>query len=416
MNPIKILFRDKDLRNKILISLLLLLIFRIISHIPIPWINKEALQLLSTSGVLSFANLFSGGALQNYTIMATGISAYISASIVVQILTFVSPKLHTISKEAGGEKRIKKLTIYLGVLSAILSSFVTTSALEKTYGLLTSDKWYVYVVIAALHAIGTGIAIFIGETITEKGFGNGVSLLIFINIVTSFPSQIETIIAMLRNKMTTPLTVFVCIIVVLITITLVTLSETSEHRLKIQYSQSAIRGQSFNNQGQSFFPIKVNIAGVMPVIFASYVLQGLSIIMNLVDNETVTKIITGFLTHGSATYCIFMLVSILGFSYIYNWLSFDTSDISKRIQERGGGIPGIRPGKPTKEYIDRIKYDLTFIGAVYLAIITIIPMLIFNYLGLTLIASTSLIIMVGVSIETVNALSVEIKLRTRKSF
>lgn len=416
MNFIKILFNDKDLRKKILVSLFLLFLFRILSHIPVPWTNMEALESLSSAGILSFANLFSGGALQNYTFMATGISAYISASIIVQILTFVSPKLHNISREAGGHKRIKRLTIYLGIIAALITSFMTTMAFEKTYGLLSNDSWYVYVVIAILHAIGTGIAIYIGETITEKGFGNGTSLLIFINIVTSFPTQIESITFMLKNKLTTPLTVIVCVFVLLLTITFVTFSETSERRLKIQYSQSAIRGQSFNNSGQSFFPIKVNLAGVMPVIFSSYILQLLSIILSFVKNETAIKIITNLITPGTISYSIVMVVLIIGFSYIYNWISFDTNEISKRIQERGGSIPGIRPGKPTKDYIDKIKYNLTFIGAVYLAILTIVPMIIFNYLGLTLIQATSIIIMVGVSIETVNTLSVETKLRTRKHF
>ena len=201
-----------------------------------------------------------------------------------------------------------------------------------------------------------------------------------------------------------------------ITIAFVAFLETSEYRLKVLYSQTAIRGQSFGNSNQSFFPIKVDLSGVMPIIFASYILQALSIISYFVKNETIDKVLKAFLTSGSPTYSIFMIVAIILFSYIYNWLSFDTNDISKNIQERGGTIPGVRPGKPTKVYIDKIKYDLTFISAIYLSILTIVPMFIFNLLGITLIASTSLIIMVGVSLETVKALNVEMNLRKRKNF
>lgn len=416
MSSIKVLFKDKELRNKLLFSLFLLLVFRILSHIPVPWVDTSTLKEITETGILSLTNLFSGGALQSYTFMATGISAYISASIVIQLLTYISPKMHAMSKEAGGSKKIKKITIFFGIIAALISSFVTTIALEKTYGLLSNDSWYVYVVIAILQAIGTAIAIAIGETITEKGFGNGVSLLIFINIASSFPTQIQNIVFSLKNDITTPLAVFTCVLVMAITIAFVAFLETSEYRLKVLYSQTAIRGQSFGNSNQSFFPIKVDLSGVMPIIFASYILQALSIISYFIKNETINKVLKAFLTSGSPTYSIFMIVAIILFSYIYNWLSFDTNDISKNIQERGGTIPGIRPGKPTKVYIDKIKYDLTFISAIYLSILTIVPMFIFNLLGITLIASTSLIIMVGVSLETVKALNVEMNLRKRKNF
>lgn len=416
MNTIKVLFKDKELRGKILLSLFLLFMFRVFSHVPVPWVDTSALKSISEGGILSLTNLFSGGALQNYTITAQGISAYISASIIIQMLTFISPKMHAMSKEPGGNKKIKKITIFFGIIASIISSFVTTIAFEQTYGLLSNNSWYVYVIIAILHAIGTAFAIFVGETITEKGFGNGVSLLIFINIVSSFPTNIQSMISGLENNTTTVLTVFTCVLVMALTIALVAFLETSEYRLHVLYSQTAIRGQSFGNSNQSFFPIKVDLSGVMPVIFASYILQIFSILTYFIKNETVLNIINNFLTSGTLQNSIFMVVAVIGFSYVYNWLSFDTGDIAKNIQERGGAIPGIRPGKPTKLYIDNIKYNLTFISAIYLAFLTVVPMFIFTYLGLTLIAATSLIIMVGVSLETVKALNVEVNLRKKRNF
>ena len=299
MNSIKVLFKNKELRNKILFSLFLLFLFRVLSHIPVPWVDTSQLKSITETGILSMTNLFSGGALQNYTFMATGISAYISASIIIQLLTFMSPKMHAISREAGGNKKIKKITIFFGIISALIGSFVTTMALEKTYGLLSNNSWYVFVVIALLQALGTGIAIAIGETITEKGFGNGVSLLIFINIASSFPTQIQNIIWSLNNDTTTYLAVFTCLLVMAITIAFVTFLETSEYRLKVLYSQTAIRGQSFGNSNQSFFPIKVDLSGVMPIIFASYVLQLISIVTYFIDNEKVLKTLNAFLSPGN---------------------------------------------------------------------------------------------------------------------
>lgn len=407
--------KDKDLRNRILLSFLLLILFRVLSHIPVPWTNTEVLKTLSEDSLFGFSNMFTGGALQNYTIMATGISSYISASIIMQIVTFASKKMHEMSREAGGQKTIKKITIMLGVVAAIISSLVTTLAFEKTYGLLTNNAWYVYALIALFHAAGTGTAIFIGETITEKGFGNGSSLLIFINIVSSFPVRAMQIRQDVLSQETTYETVVSCILVMLTVIVFVTLSETSEHRVPMLYLQSAMRSTSLSRD-RSYFPIRMNLSGVMPVIFAGYLIQILTVMSALVKNESVTKVMESFSKSGTVPNAIFMAVTITGFSYLYNFVSFDTREIARNLQMRGGNIPGIRPGNETRVYLSQIRSDLSFIGAIYLSLITIVPMAVFSYLGVSLIASTSIIIMVGVSLETVKLIRVETKLRTHKMF
>lgn len=407
--------KDRDLRNRVLLSILLLMLFRILCHIPVPWTDTEVLKALSEDSLFGFSNMFSGGALQNYTIMATGISSYISASIIIQIITFASKKMHEMSREAGGQKTIKKITIMLGIMAAVISSLVTTTAFEKTYGLLTNNAWYVYAVITLLHATGTGIAVFIGETITEKGFGNGSSLLIFINIVSSFPLKVAEIRQEILSLETTHETVLSCILVMLAVIVLVTLSETSEHRVPMLYSQSAMRSTALSRE-RSYFPIRMNLSGVMPVIFAGYLIQILTVLSALIKNESVTKVMESFSQSGTVPNAIFMTVTITGFCYLYNFISFDTREIARNLQMRGGSIPGIRPGNETKVYLGKIRSDLSFIGAVYLSLITILPMMAFSYLGMPMIASTSIIIMVGVSLETVKLIKVETRLRTHKMF
>lgn len=391
------------------------MLFRILCHIPVPWTDTEVLKTLSEDSLFGFSNMFSGGALQNYTIMATGISSYISASIIMQIITFASKKMHEMSREAGGQKTIKKITIMLGIIAAVISSLATTTAFEKTYGLLTNNAWYVYAVIALLHATGTGIAVFIGETVTEKGFGNGSSLLIFINIVSSFPLKAAEIRQEILSLETTHETVLSCILVMLAVVVLVTLSETSEHRVPMLYSQSAMRSTALSRE-RSYFPIRINLSGVMPVIFAGYLIQILTVLSALIKNENVTKVIESFSQSGTVPNAIFMTVTITGFSYLYNFISFDTREIARNLQMRGGSIPGIRPGNETRVYLGKIRSDLSFIGAVYLSLITILPMMAFSYLGMSMIASTSIIIMVGVSLETVKLIKVETRLRTHKMF
>lgn len=391
------------------------MLFRILCHIPVPWTDTEVLKTLSEDSLFGFSNMFSGGALQNYTIMATGISSYISASIIMQIITFASKKMHEMSREAGGQKTIKKITIMLGIIAAVISSLATTTAFEKTYGLLTNNAWYVYAVIALLHATGTAIAVFIGETVTEKGFGNGSSLLIFINIVSSFPLKAAEIRQEILSLETTHETVLSCILVMLAVVVLVTLSETSEHRVPMLYSQSAMRSTALSRE-RSYFPIRINLSGVMPVIFAGYLIQILTVLSALIKNENVTKVIESFSQSGTVPNAIFMTVTITGFSYLYNFISFDTREIARNLQMRGGSIPGIRPGNETRVCLGKIRSDLSFIGAVYLSLITILPMMAFSYLGMSMIASTSIIIMVGVSLETVKLIKVETRLRTHKMF
>lgn len=347
--------------------------------------------------------------------MATGISAYISASIIIQLLTYAIQALHDVQKSPGGDKIIKRYTVIVGVIMAFVISIGTTITMQNIYGILTNPVWYVYLLIATIHSIGTGLAVWIGETITQKGFGNGVSLLIFINIISSIPSLLNNTLKDIsagRLIWYYGLLVLFLLVVVLISIVI---SESSARKIPIQYSKASARGATSFGQSQNYFPIKVNLTGVMPIIFASTIMQIVSMASQYAP-EKIASFLTKYLSYGSIIYAIIMSVLIFMFSYFYSALIFDPKEISDNIQSNGGCIPGIRPGKPTGDYIRQVNKNLTFIGAMYLSLIALIPTIIFSAIGFNGLATTSMMILVGVSLETCQKIKVETKSRIYKTF
>ncbi|WP_286077870.1 preprotein translocase subunit SecY [Thomasclavelia cocleata] len=415
MEAIKTLINNKDIRGKILFTIMMLFLFRVLSFIPVPFVNREVLKTISSSGILNYASTFTGGALSNFTIMATGISAYISASIIIQLLTYAIQALHDVQKSPGGDKIIKRYTVIVGVIMAFVISIGTTITMQNIYGILTNPVWYVYLLIATIHSIGTGLAVWIGETITQKGFGNGVSLLIFINIISSIPSLLNNTLKDIsagRLIWYYGLLVLFLLVVVLISIVI---SESSARKIPIQYSKASARGATSFGQSQNYFPIKVNLTGVMPIIFASTIMQIVSMASQYAP-EKIASFLTKYLSYGSIMYAIIMSVLIFMFSYFYSALIFDPKEISDNIQSNGGCIPGIRPGKPTGDYIRQVNKNLTFIGAMYLSLIALIPTIIFSAIGFNGLATTSMMILVGVSLETCQKIKVETKSRIYKTF
>lgn len=404
MKTLKILFTS-DLRDKLLFSLLMIIIFRILSHIPVPFVDVDSLALIGSIDIFGLLNTFSGGALKNFTMMATGISAYISASIVIQLLSYFIPAIHIMTRSPGGDKKIKKITIILGVIVALITSVITTYTMNNYYSILTNTSWYVYVTIAVLHAIGTVIAIWIGESITEKGFGNGMSLLVCINVLSSIPSTISSIKSSEIELI--PLLTMITFAIIIILLTIV--AETSERRIPLFYPKAMVRGTKNN----MFFPIKLNISGVMPIILASYVVQLFSLLGKM-DNK-VGQIMSEIFNYNSVHYIIIFAVLIFLFTYIYAIISFDTKEIAENIQKNEAIIPSIRPGKETEKYVENVRKSVTKISSIYLTFIYFVPTLILTLLDVNYIAATSIIILVGVSIETCKSLKVEIQLRDFKT-
>lgn len=403
---LKILFAT-DLRDKLLFSLLMIILFRTLSHIPVPFVDLEGMAQLGSIDLFGLLNTFSGGALKNFTIMATGVSAYISASIIIQLLSYFVPAVHMIVRSPGGDKKVKKATIVLGIIAAIISSITTTITMDNYYSILTNKSWYVYVIIALLHACGTGIAIWIGETITEKGFGNGMSLLVCINVLSSIPSIITTIKD--SNIYVTSLIVMILFAILIIIFTII--AETSERKIPLFYPKAVSRGQY--SKESMFFPVKLNVSGVMPIILASYIIQLFSLLGKM--NNKVGSFFNIVFDYDSVQYIIIFTILIFLFTYIYSAISFDAREISENMQKNGAIIPNIRQGKETADYMATVRKSITSISAVYLSLIYFIPTIILTGLGVNYVTATSIIILVGVSLETCKALRVEIELRNYKT-
>jgi len=406
MKNFKIMFFT-DLRDKLLYILLMIILFRFLSHIPVPFVNLQAINMMGNTDFFGLINLFSGGALKNFTIMATGISAYISASIIIQLLSYFVPSVHMLIRSPGGDRKVKKITIVLGIISALISSVVTTYGMNRMYNMLTNTSWYVFAIIAVLHACGTGIAIWIGESITEKTFANGMSLLVCINVLSSVPQIISTISLKEIGIWTMVSMLSIAVVTILLTI----IAETSERRIPLFYPKAAARGVV--KKENMYFPIKLNISGVMPIIFAGYIVAFLSILKKMKNAAGVA--ISGFLDPESIAYIIVFSLMIYVFTYIYSSISFDARETSENIQKNGAIIPSIRPGKETAEYIKGVRKSITHISALYLTLIYLIPTLILTLLEVNYIQASSIIILVGVSIETCKALKVEIELRNFKT-
>ena len=400
MKIIKTLLKT-DLRGRIFFSLAMIILFRILSYIPVPYVDTKDIVAAGEESLLGLMNLFSGGALQKFTFMATGISAYISASIIIQLLSYFVPSVHMLVRSPGGDRKVKKITIALGIICAFFSSLMMTWTMNKYFGILTDNSWYVYLTIAVLHSVGTGIAVWIGESITEKGFGNGMSLLVCINVISSIPNTISII---KTGKEIFPIITMILFIVVIILLTIV--AETSERKIPLFYPKAAARGQI--SKDNMFFPVKLNLSGVMPIILAGYVMQLVSFLGKM-DN-VVGK---GFAWFGYNTlqHTILFTILIFGATYLYSMISFNAKEVAENIQKNGAIIPTIRQGKDTADYISKVRDSITKLSSIYLSFVYFVPTVILTALGVNYISATSIIILVGVSIETCKALKVEIEMR-----
>lgn len=409
MKTLKVITKNKDLRNKILYSLGMIVLYRLLSFIPVPFTDISKIAMSSSNSAIGIINMVSGGALQNFTIMATGISAYISASIIIQFATYLIPDVALIAKSPGGDKTIKRATIFLGMAVSVIMSLLTTFVMNKAYGLLTRDAWYIYVLIAVLHCAGTGIAIAIGESISNKGFGNGVSLLVYINVLTGIPTTISNIISNIKygTVISTAVPVAICVAALMIVIAVI--AEASERRIPLLYPKASARGKmQFMHEGKMFFPIKVNLAGVMPIILSSYLMQ-LVVVLGRMDNA-VGKFLS-MVNIDPNVYAVVFTVFIFIFTYTYVWISFNCREISENMMKGGAVIPTVRPGKETAQYIKEIRSSMTDIGAIYLSMIYLIPTLFLNFTNVQFIAATSVIILVGVSMDVCKELKIEVDLR-----
>jgi preprotein translocase subunit SecY len=418
-------FKVPDLRRKILFTLLIIAVYRFGSHIPTPGIDVEQAQRFAATaqgGVFAFINLFSGGALTRLAIFALGIMPYITSSIIMQLLTVVIPRLEAWSKEGeSGIKKINQWTRYLTVMLAILQStglaFLFHSGQFQAGGRpvdlihpFTTGK--VALIVLSLTA-GTALIMWLGELITQRGIGNGMSILIFTSIVSRLPSEGGGILA--QKGMGTFLVI--CVIGIGIVVAIV-IMEQGQRRIPVQYAKRVV-GRRMYGGGSVYIPLKVNQAGVIPIIFASSVLYIPSLLQNVVGNQGIRDFISNNLVNSrSPVYMLIYGVMVIFFAYFYTAIAFNPVEQADNMKKYGGFIPGIRPGRQTAEYLDRILTRITLPGALFIAAIALLPSIFFATQGIQNLpfGGTSILITVGVTLETMKQIESQLTMRHYEGF
>ncbi|MBR5388077.1 MAG: preprotein translocase subunit SecY [Clostridia bacterium] len=424
-------FKIKEVRRKILITIGILFIYRLGCYIPVPGVNLFA--GLGDYTFLQIMSAVSGGALQYGTFFAMGIGPYINASIIIQLLTYAIPALERLSKQGEeGRKRINAYTRILTLVLAIAQSIGIIVAFKgsintaQIFGNEGFANFMSYVFLVVIYTAGAALTMWLGERITDYGVSNGISLLIFAGIIATAGNAILGLISNLGNAATAQSATWQLIGFVIAAIVIfgaIVTVESAERKISVQYAKQ-IKGRKMYGGQSTHIPIKVNASGVMPLIFAFAILSFPDLIMNLFGLSTSNS---GFyewwhtyMGTGSYLYMVVLCVLILFFSYFYNQMQFNPEDISKSIQGNGGFIPGIRPGKPTADYLKKVANRITLFGAIYLAIVALVPSVVFKSIGgdtlVNVFSATGLLIVVSVALEFDQALTSQIMMKNYKGF
>ena len=418
-------WRIEEIRRKILFTLLIILLYRLGNAIPVPYVNIAALQsyfAMLQNTVLGLLDVMSGGAFSNATIFALSIQPYINASIIIQLLCIAIPALERMSKEEGeeGRKKIAAITRYVTVAIGLLQGF-GFYMLIKNNGILVADAqssiWAAIVIILTFTS-GSALIMWLGEQITEHGIGNGISMILFASIISRLPTSIVTSV---RNIILGQLQWWVLLLMVLgalAIIVLIVFVNDSERRIPVQYAKRVVGRKMYGGQS-THLPMKVNMSGVMPIIFAQSIASVPATIAAF-TGKTDGWVSTWFGTN-SIPYAIIYFLLIIFFAYFYSTIQFNPVEVANNLKKNGGYIPGFRPGKPTSEFIHKVLNKITLFGAIYLGIIAVVPILVAHFsqsaalTGISL-GGTSIIIVVGVALETVRALEAQMLMRNYKGF
>lgn len=409
--------RSPELRKKLLFTAFILLIFRFGSFVPVPGVDLDALQAAVDargSRVLDFLNLFAGGALTRFAVFALGIMPYITASIILQLMTVVIPSLEKLQKEGeSGQQKMTQYTRYLTVALAFIQSVAYVLYFHSQDALPGFSAGRFYLIVLSLTA-GTTLVMWLGELITQRGVGNGMSLLIFVSIVASVPTAIQGWVG------APPLTqVIILAITVAVVVGIVFVNE-GQRRIPIQYAKRVV-GRRMTSGGTTYMPLRVNMAGVIPVIFASSVVIIPPLMAELGGRGGFFESLSNFLAPGSYYYIAFEAILIVLFTYFYTAVQFNPVDQADNLKKHGGFIPGVRPGRPTAVYLDRVLTRLTLPGAIYLAIVAELPNLVFRFLPesnvvFSVIGGTSILIVVGVALDTMRQMEAQLMMRQYEGF
>jgi preprotein translocase subunit SecY len=427
-------FKTPDLRRKLLFTLAIVIIFRLGSHVPVPGVSYTAVQACikgadATTGVLGLANLFSGGALLQLSIFALGIMPYITASIIVQLLTVVIPRFEALKKEGQqGQTKMTQYTRYLTIGLAVLQSSTLITFAQNPSALfgpnctsiLPDESIPTLVIMVLTMTAGTGVVMWLGELVTDKGIGNGMSLLIFTSIASSFPSSLWAI-----QQQDGRWDVFIGVILLgFLIIALVVFVEQSQRRIPVQYAKRQVGRQMYGGTSTDI-PLKVNMAGVIPVIFASSLLALPSLLAQFNRSTTgdqpgwVTWIDQHLVRGDHPIYMLIYIALILFFTFFYVSITFNPVEVADNMKRYGGFIPGIRAGRPTAEYLDYVLTRITVPGAIYLGLVSLIPLIALVLVGANQnfpFGGTSILIIVGVGLETVKQIESQLQQRHYEGF
>ena len=428
LETLKNAWKMADLRAKLLYTGMILLLFRIGAAIPVPFLKPDILKtyISGDNNWLGYIDLLSGGAFSNSTLFALGISPYITASIVIQLLAVAIPALEQLAKEGEeGRKILNKYTRYCTVALGLLQS-VAYYFLMRNYGALTYTEgpamYFSAVVIITSFLAGSMLVMWMGEQIDNKGIGNGISMILFAGIVSRASSMVNTVITelylaingIMKYWFIVPFT----LVLFLAAIVFIVIMTNAERRIPVQYAQRVVGRKMYGGQS-THIPIKVNMSGVLPVIFASSILSIPSTIAGFmnVDPDGIMGKILSVIRYGHWVYAVLYFFLIMAFNYFYISIQYNPMEIANNLRKNNGTIPGIRPGKPTAEFIARVVSKVTVVGGIFLAIIAIGPILLSQLMGINIsLGGTSIIIVVGVALDTVRQLESQMMMRHYKGF
>ena len=408
-------FKTKELRRKILYTIFLLIIFRLGEFITVPGVNREALKdALGSFDALGFMDMISGGGLSQMSVLAMSITPYINSSIIMQLLTVAIPALERIARDGDeGRKKIAQYTRYLTIILAFIQS---TGMYFAFTGLIENRNALSYLTVILSLTAGTAFLMWLGEKITENGIGNGISLIIFAGIVSRFPSIATTIYENIKAGSLSYIVALIFVVVLVVVFGFIVLMNDAERRIPVQYAKRVVGRKMYGGQS-TYIPIKVSMAGVIPIIFAMSIMMFPATIMQLFGKED-NWVMRNIFSSSSWIYIVLYFLLILFFTFFYTKIQFNTIEIANNMKNNGGSIRGIRPGKPTSDYIDKSLNKITMAGAVFIGLVAVVPMILAKVFGLggLAIGGTSLLIVVGVILETGKQIESQMMMRNYKGF
>ena len=417
--------RMPELRKRVGFTAGALAVYRLGCHVPTPGIDGQALAQFfanARSNILGLVNLFSGGALERFSIFALGIMPYISASIILQLLTVVIPYLEKLSKEGEiGRRKITQYTRYGTVALSLVQSFFISAGLESIQapggaGVVFQPGWGFRLMTMITLTTGTAFIMWLGEQMTERGIGNGISMIIFAGIVAQLPNAVLTMLEFVRQRELSIFAALFMAVVAVIVIAIIIFMERGQRRIPVQYAKRVVGRRVYSGQS-SHLPLKVNTAGVIPPIFASSVLLFPASIASMFGDNAIAQYVSRALTPGSLLYSLVDIGLIIFFCYFYTAVTFNPSDVSDNLKKFGGYVPGIRPGQRTADFIDRILVRITLAGAIYVALICVLPTILIIQLRVPFyFGGTALLIVVGVALDTIAAMETHMISRSYEGF